>query len=105
MAEKVRHDFASFKLCSYVLLYESELSGASGEQLTEKTYRLLTRVDTWSGFSNHTAEDGTPTNANSLEAIDDDVHGTVGGGGHMSNTAYASRLLYVGGFLSNDSLD
>jgi Common central domain of tyrosinase len=99
----VRRDLTSFKRCSFVLLYQSDLSSAA-EQLTTKTYNLLSRVSTWPAFSNHTPDDGG-SSSNSLEAIHDEVHVVVGGSGHMGDPAVAGRLLYVGGFLSNVLLE
>ncbi|KAI9508871.1 photo-regulated tyrosinase [Russula earlei] len=60
-----------------------------GSQLTTKTYNLLSRVHTWPAFSNHTRGDGGST-SNSLEALHDEVHGTVGGRGHMSDPSVAA---------------
>jgi tyrosinase len=60
-----------------------------GEQLTTKTYNLLSRVHTWPAFSNHTPDDGG-SSSNSLEAIHDEIHVTVGGNGHMSDPAVAA---------------
>lgn len=42
------------------------------EQITQKTYYMLTRLHTWPEFSNHTASEGA--SANSLEAIHDGIH-------------------------------
>jgi len=68
---------------------KSHLS-SSGEQLTTQTYNLLTRVSTWPAFSNHSPDDGG-SSSNSLEAIHDGIHVTVGGpGGHMRNPAVAA---------------
>ncbi|KAF8500857.1 photo-regulated tyrosinase [Russula emetica] len=46
--------------------------------ITQSTYNLLSRVNTWPGFSNHTPGDGG-SSSNSLEAIHDEIHGTIGG--------------------------
>ncbi|KAI0064090.1 tyrosinase [Artomyces pyxidatus] len=46
--------------------------------ITSSIYNLLTRVNTWPAFSNHTPGDGG-SSSNSLEAIHDEIHGTIGG--------------------------
>ena len=48
------------------------------DDITESTYRLLTRVHTWPAFSNHTTGD-SGSSSNSLEAIHDEIHGMIGG--------------------------
>ncbi|KAF9252472.1 Di-copper centre-containing protein, partial [Marasmius fiardii PR-910] len=58
-------------------------------QITSTTYNMLTRVNTWPAFSNHTVGDGG-SGSNSLEAIHDGIHTTFGGGGHMSDPAVAA---------------
>jgi len=55
----------------------SELSSLQSD-ITSSTYNLLTRVNTWPAFSNHTPGDGG-SSSNSLEAIHDEIHGIVGG--------------------------
>ncbi|KAF9005143.1 tyrosinase [Cyathus striatus] len=57
--------------------------------ITTATFNMLTRVTTWPAFSSHTVGDGGST-SNSLEAIHDNIHGYVGGGGHMSDPAVAA---------------
>ncbi|KZV69786.1 Di-copper centre-containing protein [Peniophora sp. CONT] len=57
------------------------------EQITQKTYYMLTRLHTWPEFSNHTASEGA--SANSLEAIHDGIHVDVGGAGQMSDPSVA----------------
>jgi tyrosinase len=48
------------------------------DDITTSTYNLLSRVNDWPAFSNHTPGDGGSA-SNSLEGIHDRVHGTVGG--------------------------
>jgi tyrosinase len=55
----------------------NDLQSAQND-ITTSTYNLLSRVNTWPAFSNHTAGDGG-SSSNSLEAIHDSIHGTVGG--------------------------
>ncbi len=69
----------------------SELSSAQSD-LTQSTYNLLTRVNTWPAFSNHTPGDGG-SSSNSLEAIHDEIHGIVGG--QMGDPAVAGRLFML----------
>ncbi|VDC02339.1 unnamed protein product [Peniophora sp. CBMAI 1063] len=57
------------------------------EQITQKTYFMLTQLHTWPEFSNHTASEGA--SANSLEAIHDGIHVDVGGAGQMSDPSVA----------------
>lgn len=56
--------------------------------LTSSVYNLLSRVRTWPAFSNHSAGDGG-SSSNSLEAIHDEIHGTIGG--HMGYPEYAGN--------------
>ncbi|KAG7085489.1 hypothetical protein E1B28_003052 [Marasmius oreades] len=58
-------------------------------QIRSTTYNMLTRVDTWPAFSNHTVGDGG-SSSNSLEAIHDGIHVDVGGRGHMSDPSVAA---------------
>ncbi|KAF5372536.1 hypothetical protein D9758_005295 [Tetrapyrgos nigripes] len=58
-------------------------------QITSTTYNMLTRVNTWPAFSNHTVGDGG-SSSNSLEAIHDGIHVNVGGNGHMSDPSVAA---------------
>ncbi|KAI0297678.1 photo-regulated tyrosinase [Russula brevipes] len=62
-----------------------ELSSVQSD-ITSSTYNLLTRVHQWPAFSNHTRGDGGST-SNSLEAIHDEIHGTIAG--HMGDPAVA----------------
>ncbi|KAF8500854.1 photo-regulated tyrosinase [Russula emetica] len=55
--------------------------------LTSSTYNLLSRVRTWPAFSNHSVGDGG-SSSNSLEAIHDEIHGTIGG--HMGRPEFAA---------------
>jgi tyrosinase len=75
----------------------SELSSLQSD-ITSSTYNLLTRVNTWPAFSNHTPGDGG-SSSNSLEAIHDKIHGTVGG--HMGYPEVAGNRLGSGEFLDN----
>lgn len=60
--------------------------------LTWSTYNLLTLVKDWPAFSNGTVGRGGAT-TNSLEAIHDHIHGTIGQGvGHMGDPAVAGEL-------------
>ncbi|KAI8994151.1 tyrosinase [Trametes punicea] len=61
---------------------------ADQSDITSKTYNLLSRVHTWPAFSNHTPGDGG-SSSNSLEAIHDNIHDSVGGGGQMSDPSVA----------------
>ncbi|KAG8988915.1 hypothetical protein FRB94_000326, partial [Tulasnella sp. JGI-2019a] len=67
------------------------ISDLQGEQanIRTSTYKLLTLVNTWPGFSNHTAGDGG-SSSSSLEAIHDGIHVDVGGDGTMSDPAVAA---------------
>ena len=56
--------------------------------LTSSIYNLLSRVNTWPAFSNHSAGDGG-SSSNSLEAVHDEVHGTIGG--HMGYPEFAGN--------------
>ena len=70
---------------------------------TAKTYNMLTRVNTWPAFSNHTVgDDGS--GSNSLEAIHDGIHYNVGGLGHMGNTAVAGIVVLAFSLQPEDSL-
>lgn len=55
---------------------------------------MLTRLDTWDYFSNHTTKQNPPI-ANSLETIHDSMHILIGGNGevegHMSNVPVAGE--------------
>jgi len=68
---------------------QSDLSSVQND-LTQSTYNLLTRVHTWPAFSNHTPGDGG-SSSNSLEAIHDEIHGTIGG--QMGDPAVAGIIL------------
>lgn len=68
---------------------QSDLSSIQND-ITSSTYRLLTRVQTWPAFSNHTPGDGG-SSSNSLEAIHDEIHGTIGG--QMGDPAVAGTLF------------
>ena len=46
---------------------------------------------TWPDFSNHTTG-GRRSLVNSLEAIHDNIHGKLGGGGHLSHVAIAGTV-------------
>jgi tyrosinase len=67
---------------------KSVLSSAQSN-ITSSTYSMLTRVNTWPAFSNHTVGDGGST-SNSLEAIHDGIHVDVGGNGQMADPAVAA---------------
>jgi len=58
---------------------------------------MLTRVNTWPAFSNHTASEGSDL-VNSLEVIHDNIHGQVGGDGHMGDPAVAGIVLLAFSF-------
>ncbi|KAI0270015.1 photo-regulated tyrosinase [Gloeopeniophorella convolvens] len=58
------------------------------EDITSSTYNLLTRVRTWPAFSNHTPGDGG-SSSNSLEAIHDEIHVSIGGRGQIGDPALA----------------
>jgi tyrosinase len=63
-------------------------------QITENTYRLLTRVNTWPAMSNHTAGDGGSA-SNSLEGIHDTIHGYVGGQMGDPNVAAFDPIFFL----------
>ena len=69
-------------------LFPSDLQGIQ-DDITSSTYNLLTRVKTWPAFSNHTAGDGGSA-SNSLEAIHDEIHGTIGG--QMGDPSVAGKF-------------
>ncbi|KAH9476336.1 prephenate dehydrogenase (NADP(+)) [Psilocybe cubensis] len=62
---------------------------AAQSDITMSTYSMLTRVHTWTAFSNHTVGDGGST-SNSLEAIHDGIHVDVGGNGQMADPSVAA---------------
>lgn len=66
--------------------------------ITTSTYNLLSRVNTWPAFSNHTPGDGG-SSSNSLEAIHDEIHGIVGG--QMGYPQVAGSSLCSREFLCN----
>ena len=72
----------------------SSVLASAQSNITSSTYNMLTRVTTWSGFSNHSVDDGG-SNSNSLEAIHDGIHVDVGGGGHMSDPSVAGEYTHV----------
>ncbi|KAN0127413.1 Common central domain of tyrosinase domain containing protein [Lactarius tabidus] len=55
------------------------------DDITSSTYKLLTSTQ-WPAFGNHSPSDGGSA-SNSLEAIHDKIHGSIGG--HMGNHAVA----------------
>jgi len=57
-------------------------------QTTDDTIALLHMVHDWPGFSNH--RDSANSVTSSLETIHDQIHGEVGGNGHMSDPAVAA---------------
>jgi len=59
---------------------------------------MLTRVNTWPAFSNHSPSEGSAL-ANSLEVIHDNIHSQVGGEGHMGDPAVAGIVLLAFSFL------
>ncbi|KDQ14083.1 hypothetical protein BOTBODRAFT_145757 [Botryobasidium botryosum FD-172 SS1] len=54
-------------------------------------YRALTQLNTWEEFSNRAAKSKPPF-ANSLEAIHDNIHMAIGGGGHMTTSIVLSHF-------------
>jgi Common central domain of tyrosinase len=76
---------------SIILPNQSDLSSIQSD-ITQSTYNLLTRVHTWPAFSNHTPGDGG-SSSNSLEAIHDEIHGTIGG--QMGDPAVAGTSSRV----------
>jgi len=56
--------------------------------ITTSTYNMLTRINTWPAFSNHTPGDGGSA-SNSLEGIHDGIHVDVGGQGQMADPSVA----------------
>jgi tyrosinase len=71
-----------------VQMLKSVLSSAQ-PNLTSTTYNLLSRVQTWPAFSNHTVGDGGSA-SNSLEGIHDGIHVDVGGQGQMADPSVAA---------------
>lgn len=61
-----------------------------------QTFQMLTRLNTWNYFSNHTTKQNPPV-ANSLETIHDNMHLLIGGNeqveGHMSEVPVAGEHL------------
>lgn len=56
----------------------------------------------WEDFSNHTVGPGRVL-SNSLEIIHDNIHGKIGGGGHMSDPAAAGIVILAFSFHSEHS--
>jgi tyrosinase len=81
--------FARHNLLSFISPYQSDLSSIQRD-ITSSTYNLCARVRTWPAFSNHSAGDGG-SSSNSLEAIHDEIHGTIGG--HMGYPEVAGNEL------------
>ncbi|KAF9531510.1 tyrosinase [Crepidotus variabilis] len=67
---------------------QSILKSAQSD-IKSSTYSMLTRVHTWTAFSNHTVGDGG-SSSNSIEAIHDGIHVNVGGNGQMSDPSVAA---------------
>lgn len=65
---------------------------SSQNDIKSSTYSMLTRVHTWTAFSNHTVGDGG-SSSNSIEAIHDGIHVDVGGRGHMADPSVAGALF------------
>ena len=93
----IRYGFTSPDTSLSHLAFPSDLASIQRD-LTSSTYNLFVRVHTWPAFSNHSAGDGG-SSSNSLEAIHDRVHGTVGG--HMGYPEVAGKRLGFEGFLDN----
>jgi len=55
----------------------------------DRTYALLTFVETWEVFSNHTFTQEHPTAYDSVESIHDTLHTVIGGNGHMGSPDFA----------------
>ncbi|EPS96866.1 hypothetical protein FOMPIDRAFT_1018575 [Fomitopsis schrenkii] len=66
--------------------------GQNNSQVRTQTFQMLTRLNTWNYFSNHTTKQNPPV-ANSLETIHDNMHLLIGGNeqveGHMSEVPVA----------------
>ena len=86
-----RYDFTLPDSSIYRLLFlpKSDLQAIQGD-ITDSTYRLLSRVRTWPAFSNHSPGDGG-SSSNSLESIHDEIHGMIGG--HMGVVPVAGSSL------------
>ncbi|EPS39079.1 hypothetical protein H072_7156 [Dactylellina haptotyla CBS 200.50] len=54
----------------------------------QRVYQLMANNNKWSTFSNKAS--AAEQNFDSLEAIHDEIHGSIGGGGHMSYVEYSS---------------
>jgi len=53
---------------------------------------MLTRVNNWDAFSNHSASQDDSL-SNSVESIHDNIHDKVGGGGNMSFVPVAGIVV------------
>ena len=82
---------------SLIWFFQSHLKSRQS-QLKQKTYSLLKNVHTWDALSNNTPGDDESA-SNSLEAIHDSIHVSVGG--HMGDSAVAGRLSHATEFLGN----
>lgn len=85
----------------YIYVY-NRFRALSSYDAREETFEMLTLIKNWNNFSNHTYAPQQGAVANSLEAIHDNIHGLVGGSGHMGNIAYAGELLLYVLSLSSD---
>ncbi|RPB05865.1 Di-copper centre-containing protein [Choiromyces venosus 120613-1] len=66
--------------------------GTNGLNLRDRVYALLSRnnYQNFAFFSNDGwNNNGNPDDYDSLESVHNTIHGTIGGGGHMSTPAYA----------------
>ncbi|KAH9940686.1 photo-regulated tyrosinase [Amylocystis lapponica] len=75
---------------SNVKQLEQTLDSASAG-IRKSLYNLMTRVNTWEAFSNHTPGDGGSATA-SLEGIHDGIHNDVGGFSSSGNTSYRGHM-------------
>ena len=89
------HTFLQYDSCmEYTLMTSSSELKAAQNSTMSKTFQMLTKVDTWQAFSNHTVGDGGST-SNSLEAIHNGIHVIVRRGGHMSNSAVSGEYTHT----------
>ena len=76
-----------------VISSKTSVMASAQSNITASTYNMLTRVNTWPAFSNHTVGDGGSA-SNSLEGIHDGIHVDVGGAGQMADPSVAGEHTY-----------
>lgn len=103
---------SKFQGCFFNIIVLIASSSLKGYDSRTNVFKMLTLINEWPNFSNHTYNRETgagmmlysniyfllsiissPLVANSLEQIHDNIHDCVGGAGHMGNVAYAGSSL------------